>query len=1167
MEAGSSSPPRESDPRILAAVADASVPPELVASSAPSGRARGTSVPRAHRDAPTRDEGPTLGLERLGEVKRFTLYEARAHFYLVAHSTNQTRFRVLKVDRVPPLFAQHDPEAQDPPSTAATPAGSPVQSQHGSHELRRGHARDASLSHAVQSIVEDQPESAPRPPGGTLSSGITELASSLATSDAPPRDAAQAVRAPLVSSSGLRYLNTDDDAIPHLRQTPEWKGYTSNAHDDADAPPAPTPGASGDAQERTLPPIAALGAPRSPKQPATRAPPPVPDAAEAPAETPRADVPPTPDPAEDAAWQLSVTSDDVAYTADELNELLDTIREGNRSTGGLKEVGHFFGLIGFVRFTSTYYMVLISHRSAVALIGGHYVYHCDETRLVPVCHASLLATLPGRSKAREQFEAQCVRTFRQVDLSKNFYFSYTYDVTRTLQEVMTGPRRSSVACSAPAWGLNEKWMWNFHLLLPAFGACRDVDATPVAPLRAWVLPLVHGFVDQAKLLVLGRTIYVTLLARRSRHFAGARFHKRGTDDEGYVANDVETEQIVHEPTTSPVYAPSADGAAHPHTPSPHFTSYVMLRGSIPVFWTQDSTNMSPRPPITISVADPYFVPAMRHFDRLFRAYGTPVVVLNLIKAKERQPRESKLLHAYGECIEYLNQFLPDGSDGGIDRRIRYVAWDMSRASKSRDQDVIRTLESLAHDTLRATRFFHSGRAPRRARAPAHTPILLQHGVARINCVDCLDRTNAAQFVLGKTALAHQLQALGLLDHARLSFDSDAINMLTEMYHDLGDTIALQYGGSALAHTTDTYRKINHWSSHSRDMIEGLKRYYANSFADADKQAAIDLFLHQPRDGDAPHAVSTSTPLPAPALAHVDDYLVPDEDLGEKLAYLDAFVNADRHFWARYYRPGLFTDLQRHHAYKMTAVHQRPTVLPGEALPALNAPPSPTDDTPSAPLPRASVRPLTAMRRASSALTQRPDRRDATRLPRGLLGGVRRWMAADRAARAHARPRSPYDAAPHAEPSAPRAAPDAAEPSALELAVAKSLAPAIAKQEQREYAAYTTQFAHLPFQRTPRTADADMQVYENVDALPAAAMHVDPHPVQYDTALAAYVRTPALELAAPARPRTSPPRARVVSAPATSTPVRTGASACATPDAALDARARTYAAWLHLAHVR
>ncbi|KAI3488026.1 hypothetical protein L1887_47996 [Cichorium endivia] len=70
----------------------------------------------------------------------------------------------------------------------------------------------------------------------------------------------------------------------------------------------------------------------------------------------------------------------------------------------------------------------------------------------------------------------------------------------------------------------------------------------------------------------------------------------------------------------------------------------------------------------------------------------------------------------------------------------------------------------------------------------------------------------------------------------------AVNMLTEMYHDLGDTIAMQYGGSALAHTTDTYRKINQWTSHSRDVLESMKRYYANSFADADKQAAINLFL-------------------------------------------------------------------------------------------------------------------------------------------------------------------------------------------------------------------------------------------------------------------------------------------------------------------------------------
>lgn len=58
----------------------------------------------------------------------------------------------------------------------------------------------------------------------------------------------------------------------------------------------------------------------------------------------------------------------------------------------------------------------------------------------------------------------------------------------------------------------------------------------------------------------------------------------------------------------------------------------------------------------------------------------------------------------------------------------------------------------------------------------------------------------------------------------------------------GDTIALQYGGSHLVNTMNTYRKINQWQSHSRDMIEGIKRFYANVALDQDKQNSINLFL-------------------------------------------------------------------------------------------------------------------------------------------------------------------------------------------------------------------------------------------------------------------------------------------------------------------------------------
>jgi hypothetical protein len=70
----------------------------------------------------------------------------------------------------------------------------------------------------------------------------------------------------------------------------------------------------------------------------------------------------------------------------------------------------------------------------------------------------------------------------------------------------------------------------------------------------------------------------------------------------------------------------------------------------------------------------------------------------------------------------------------------------------------------------------------------------------------------------------------------LPFDCDVTDLLTEMYHDHGDIIALQYGGSALVNTMETYRKTSAWTSHSRDMIETIKRYYSNSFTG--KQSAV-----------------------------------------------------------------------------------------------------------------------------------------------------------------------------------------------------------------------------------------------------------------------------------------------------------------------------------------
>ncbi|KAL2153343.1 hypothetical protein VTH82DRAFT_4498 [Thermothelomyces myriococcoides] len=514
----------------------------------------------------------------------------------------------------------------------------------------------------------------------------------------------------------------------------------------------------------------------------------------------------------DDASELSMTEDKTVYTRMDMNQLLDTIDDGNKGTGGLKLRCTTWGLLGFIKFTGPYYMLLITKKSTVAMLGGHYVYQIDGTELIPLTSPNF------KADQRNTEESRFLGILNHLDLTRSFYYSYSYDITRSLQHNIARERTSLLngsPCSADD-DMNTMFVWNHHLLQPAMGS---LDSP-----FDWCRPIIHGYIDQAAVSVYGRTAHITIIARRSRFFAGARFLKRGANDLGYVANDVETEQIVSEALTTSFHAPGPKLFANPA-----YTSYLQHRGSIPLHWTQDNTGVTPKPPIELNLVDPFYSAAALHFDNLFERYGAPIYVLNLIKARERTPRESKLLEEYTRAIAYLNQFLP------ADKKIIYRAWDMSRAAKSRDQDVIGTLENIAEEVLKTTGFFQNG--------DGHTsPIRVQNGVARTNCIDCLDRTNAAQFVIGKRALGYQLHALGILGDTTVEYDTDAVNLFTHMYHDHGDTLAVQYGGSQLVNTMETYRKINQWTSRSRDMVESFKRYYHNSFLDGQRQEAYNLFL-------------------------------------------------------------------------------------------------------------------------------------------------------------------------------------------------------------------------------------------------------------------------------------------------------------------------------------
>ncbi|MBW0463316.1 hypothetical protein O181_003031 [Austropuccinia psidii MF-1] len=745
--------------------------------------------------------------------------------------------------------------------------------------------------------------------------------------------------------------------------------------------------------------------------------------------------------------KLMITEDATIYSSSELKALIEQLSLGNAASGGLtRPIEPFWGIVGFIKFTGPYYLVTIKTRVPVAMIGGHYVYHSEETQLT-----SVTGKVPKNQQAEE---AKLMAAFRSVDLSKNFYFSYSYDLTNTLQSyfihansysasISAFPRPSTTAANENsesnfttanrrrvAWGFHDKFFWNHYLLLSAFGD--SIDRPGGSP---WVLPLIYGFVDQSKLNVFGRTVHVAVIARRSRHFAGARFLKRGVSENGYVANEVEIEQIVTDALTTALHIPDPNSPEDfdARKPNPRYTSYVQLRGSIPLLWNQDSAITKAKPPMEFSIIDPYFSGAAMHFDDLLARYGPPVIVLNLIKEKERQPRESKLLPEFRQCVAYLNQFLPDP------QMLEYVGFDMSAAQRSRQLDVISYLGGVAEEVIEKTKFFHSGPEPRSKlfvseellfnddgepdesgetqKAVFRPAPLLQCGVCRTNCIDCIDRTNAAQFVVGKAALAHQLHSLGLTKARVAPYDSDAVDILTNMYHDLGDTIALQYGGSHLVNTLQTYRKTgNQYKSHARDTLEGLKRFYANSFADADKQASINLFLGIVDSMSSPilsplsaascastlhltigatKAISTENPTgPSPLSCSKEilpkkrsyvEWFNPihlskapnDPDEVQKLLDDVAAKRGNDDYYIRYYRPWLWTSTENHLGRKMNSSDMfapKGVIYISEKAK------------------EASLTPF-KRRRGANEMMERFQRHSAERTPHGVgvSVGVRRWL--------------------------------------------------------------------------------------------------------------------------------------------------------------------------------
>jgi hypothetical protein len=125
---------------------------------------------------------------------------------------------------------------------------------------------------------------------------------------------------------------------------------------------------------------------------------------------------------------------------------------------------------------------------------------------------------------------------------------------------------------------------------------------------------------------------------------------------------------------------------------------------------------------------------------------------------------------------------------------------------------------------------------------------------------------------------------------------------------------------------ETYRKMTAWTSHSRNMIESIKRYYSNSFADAEKQDAINLFLGYfiPQKGESDlwtleNDYYLHNPNPRPTIKSYIEWWTRKSPNPPSTLYINKNITEQ---FSEYYQTNSFTSLETLFSFRMISTNPK-----------------------------------------------------------------------------------------------------------------------------------------------------------------------------------------------------------------------------------------------------
>ena len=420
------------------------------------------------------------------------------------------------------------------------------------------------------------------------------------------------------------------------------------------------------------------------------------------------------------------------------------------------------------------------------------------------------------------------------------FYSDTIDLTMSFQ-YLKKRMNSATADTMIFKYTNHVYCWNSYLAGPFNRAC-DNNNNDNEGMQHFIYPIINGFFGICDGIEYSPNLELVLIARKDIRRSGMRFLIRGADNNGYVANCVEVEELL-------IYKEEGNILVN---------SYVQMRGSIPLLWTQEPT-VKLNPKIRVSNNFPENYNAFcSHINELIDRYDS-VHCINLIDKKKDQLIIGKEYEKL--VLEYKSK------EQRLGKNLDFSWFDFHSECKKMQygnikklflqENVTKSIEESKYNIIKIDNKQYNDLIVKK-RELKYEEILIQNDlldyvqkqkvVFRTNCIDSLDRTNVVQSVFGRYFLLLILKDLKLSDvspskdNISISFKEGFEEKFKNIWADNGDHISLAYSGTGAMKSDFVRTGKRSLFGALNDGVLTTKRLFINNFRDGYNQDCHDYFL-------------------------------------------------------------------------------------------------------------------------------------------------------------------------------------------------------------------------------------------------------------------------------------------------------------------------------------